>query len=242
MSVNILNNFRQTFNNFVERNGFDAHPGLDGFWLTSETLDRIQELMPTVNEMEMRKTVTESGIARFARPVHINGYEAWGTSWYNPERGQKAHLLINRREGTFTTQADAFRVEDDSIVSFNGEPGVADAARFIAAMHKVLREEAERKRMPGSRGKKSAKKGKGNKVKGRGWFVSLSRPVPKPTPERSEPTGRHITCRYVVREHTRQQAYGPGRSLRRTITVPAHVRGPEDAPLKHRNYRVAVTA
>jgi hypothetical protein len=44
-------------------------------------------------------------------------------------------------------------------------------------------------------------------------------------------TGRHQTVRYPVKKHWRHQAHGPGRTQRKWIMVPAHWRGPEDAPL-----------
>ena len=46
-------------------------------------------------------------------------------------------------------------------------------------------------------------------------------------------TGRKVGVRFPVRPFTRMQAYGPGRSKRRLIVVPAHWRGPLDAPLYH---------
>lgn len=42
--------------------------------------------------------------------------------------------------------------------------------------------------------------------------------------------GREYVHRWVVRGHWRQQAHGPGRSLRRTTWVPPHVKGPDGAP------------
>jgi hypothetical protein len=47
------------------------------------------------------------------------------------------------------------------------------------------------------------------------------------------PTGETRTYRHrwVVRPHWRQQAHGPGRSLRRPVLIPPHVRGPKGAPL-----------
>ena len=41
---------------------------------------------------------------------------------------------------------------------------------------------------------------------------------------------REYRHRWVVRGHWRQQAHGPGRSLRRTTWVQPHVKGPEGAP------------
>ena len=45
--------------------------------------------------------------------------------------------------------------------------------------------------------------------------------------------GRHVSVRFMVRPHYRRQAWGPGRSLRKLVLVPAHWRGPEDAPVSH---------
>lgn len=43
--------------------------------------------------------------------------------------------------------------------------------------------------------------------------------------------GRRYRHRWVVSGHWRNQAYGPGRSLRRQTWVPSYVKGPEGAPL-----------
>jgi hypothetical protein len=59
-------------------------------------------------------------------------------------------------------------------------------------------------------------------------IVTLRRPH-RPT-GRTNKTGRHVSHRFPVRAHHRNQAYGPGRELRKRILVPAHVRGPEDGP------------
>lgn len=44
-------------------------------------------------------------------------------------------------------------------------------------------------------------------------------------------TGHHLTKRFIVRGHWRNQACGPGHKLRRPMWINAHVKGPEDAPL-----------
>lgn len=46
-----------------------------------------------------------------------------------------------------------------------------------------------------------------------------------------EKTERNYTHRWIVDPHWRQQPYGPNRSLRRPQLIPAHVKGPKDAPL-----------
>lgn len=55
------------------------------------------------------------------------------------------------------------------------------------------------------------------------------------TPQDQDPGdetgGRHFRHRWVVSGHWRNQAYGPERALRRQTWVPAHIKGPEGAPL-----------
>jgi len=46
-----------------------------------------------------------------------------------------------------------------------------------------------------------------------------------------EAGSRHYRFRWVVSGHWRNQAYGPGQSLRRQTWVPSYVKGPEGAPL-----------
>ncbi|MEW1565756.1 hypothetical protein AB0454_22555 [Streptomyces sp. NPDC093509] len=54
------------------------------------------------------------------------------------------------------------------------------------------------------------------------------------TPQDQDPdggSGRHYRHRWVVSGHWRNQAHGPGQSLRRQTWVPSHVKGPAGAPL-----------
>lgn len=65
-------------------------------------------------------------------------------------------------------------------------------------------------------------------------FVYLNRK----TGRRNQPgsTGtRTYSHQWIVRPHWRQQPYGPGRSLRRATYIDAHVKGPEDKPLRVRD-------
>jgi hypothetical protein len=48
----------------------------------------------------------------------------------------------------------------------------------------------------------------------------------------AEATHVHWSVRWPVRPHWRNQACGPGRSLRRPVLVPGHIKGPAGAPLK----------
>lgn len=49
--------------------------------------------------------------------------------------------------------------------------------------------------------------------------------------EGTDVAGRRYRHRWVVSGHWRNQAHGPGRSLRRQTWVPAYVKGPDGAPL-----------
>jgi hypothetical protein len=49
------------------------------------------------------------------------------------------------------------------------------------------------------------------------------------------PGSREYTCQWIVRSHWRQQAYGPGRSLRKAVLIDQHIRGPEGMPLRVRD-------
>ena len=51
--------------------------------------------------------------------------------------------------------------------------------------------------------------------------------------DKTEGTGRHVSVRFMVKPFYRRQPYGPNRSLRRIVLIPAHWRGPEGAPVKH---------
>ncbi|MFF0597904.1 hypothetical protein [Streptomyces antibioticus] len=54
------------------------------------------------------------------------------------------------------------------------------------------------------------------------------------TPQDRDPdagNGRHYRHRWIVSGHWRNQAHGPGQSLRRQTWVPSYVKGPEGAPL-----------
>lgn len=55
----------------------------------------------------------------------------------------------------------------------------------------------------------------------------------RPANEHDEPEERRkISVRFMVRGHWKRQAYGAGRSLRRTIYVAPFMKGPDNAPLK----------
>jgi hypothetical protein len=49
--------------------------------------------------------------------------------------------------------------------------------------------------------------------------------------EGADISGRRYRHRWVVSGHWRDQAYGPDRALRRQTWIPAHVKGPDGAPM-----------
>ena len=49
-------------------------------------------------------------------------------------------------------------------------------------------------------------------------------------PTQNPGSGQPLKWRSTVKEHYRNQAWGPGRQLRRRILIEEHARGPEDAP------------
>lgn len=57
------------------------------------------------------------------------------------------------------------------------------------------------------------------------------RPHDDQEPEDSDKPPVEWSHRWIVNAHPRLQPYGPGRTLRRLIMVPPHVKGPEDKPL-----------
>ena len=63
--------------------------------------------------------------------------------------------------------------------------------------------------------------------------VSIHRRASEAEPP-TEPSGRKLSVRFDVDPFERNQAYGPGRSLRKVITVKKHQRGPKDAPVRNR--------
>jgi hypothetical protein len=65
--------------------------------------------------------------------------------------------------------------------------------------------------------------------------VRPSSPDSQPTTSRDERTRTGKAKpdhRYWVSGHERNQAYGPGRSLRKKITIDPFLKGPEDLPIK----------
>jgi hypothetical protein len=70
---------------------------------------------------------------------------------------------------------------------------------------------------------------KGTAVPASVKVVYLRRPKMARKPGEPE-VEHHYSHRFAVRAHPRMQAYGPRHSLRRLIMVPAHIKGPDDAP------------
>lgn len=60
-------------------------------------------------------------------------------------------------------------------------------------------------------------------------LILREHPAPPATDGHGE--AREYACRWIVRGHWRNQAYGPGHSLRRRQWIPPYVAGPADKPL-----------
>lgn len=83
-----------------------------------------------------------------------------------------------------------------------------------------------------TRSKKAAKKRRQRPVDSPVTVLHLRRPRVDTGDVDTDGSGRRITVRHKVRPHWRQQAYGPGRTLRRPILIAPHWRGPEDGPVR----------
>lgn len=65
-------------------------------------------------------------------------------------------------------------------------------------------------------------------------LVYLNRKPSRRKPAAAAAAGRTYSHQWIVREHWRQQPYGPGRSQRRATFIEQHVAGPADKPLRVR--------
>lgn len=122
-------------------------------------------------------------------------------------------------------------------------PGITDAQhesfsedrRLIYTLWHLMREEQIVETSEVTRSKK-ARQRRSSKPKDRPVTVLHLRRARsdevRPDGEHDDETGRRIGVRHLVRAHWRQQACGPGRSLRRPILIAPHWRGPEDGPVR----------
>ncbi|HVL83354.1 MAG TPA: hypothetical protein VM367_03540 [Pseudonocardia sp.] len=65
-------------------------------------------------------------------------------------------------------------------------------------------------------------------------LIDLRRAATAPAEPSGDHPGRVYRHRWLVRGHWRQQAVGPGRTQRRPVYVPPHLKGPDGAPLLER--------
>lgn len=76
--------------------------------------------------------------------------------------------------------------------------------------------------------KRSARRGVGSDIR----VVDLVRRHRAAGEREESDSGRSVSVRFFVKGHWRNQAWGPGRQLRRPTWINPHIRGPEDAPIK----------
>lgn len=233
----------------------NTHPS---YWLSAESMHLIEKKAETQTDFAYGNLVEMTGTAMFSEPIaplDADGTEIWGVVWARAltSHGWAVLHIPLTREVNGTDDMVLVIIGDDPLdgtgVTAVNRATDSDRARHllrhVAAMHELMVDEARAEVAPMRSRHKNRKTSKRNRAKPKApatYMVNLrgtelaGKSVESREP--SEPTGRHIEVRYEVREHTRNQAYGPRRSLRRLITVPAHVRGPEDAPFSHKNYRV----
>lgn len=103
--------------------------------------------------------------------------------------------------------------------------------RLIYTLWRLMGEEQIVERSEVHRSKKAARKQRAGRRDQPVTVIHLRRPRVEGESESGE-SERHLSVRFMVRPHWRQQAYGPGRTLRRPVLIPPHWKGPEDAPVQ----------
>lgn len=218
------------------------------YWVDEKVVGRSYEDGPYVQRPSIRpnRRPSQKGVAMFDSPIidGPDGWEIWGLGW-KPADGGTSYAPVLRYNLKVWAGPELCVKGDDwvDIASLGLDRQGADFVRMVSALHEYMADISLTKTTTSTRPPALAKRKTGKrKLSPTSFIVNLRgtavRNLPVAPRIKAEPTGRRIGVRYEVREHTRNQAYGPGRSLRRLITVPAHVRGPEEAPFSHKNYRV----
>ncbi len=104
--------------------------------------------------------------------------------------------------------------------------------RLLYTLWRLMAEEQVVEQSEVSRSKKARRRGSSRMRDATVRVLHLRRPRVDGPSVASEGEGRSITVRHLVRAHWRQQAYGPGWSLRRPLLIAPHWRGPEDGPVR----------
>jgi hypothetical protein len=106
--------------------------------------------------------------------------------------------------------------------------------RLIAALWSLIQQKrvVERTTVTADRAARRRLDRAGDRTSREVEVIHLRRPEYRPRNDDGT-TERRYHVRWAVRPHWRNQAWGPGRKLRRLILVPPHMKGDPDAPLKH---------
>lgn len=227
----------------------------NGYWASESFIERVEQHAAKFTEITTANVFKGHGIVMLERPIPhavVTSDPVWGFVWTTRKFDADTAVVLRavcKSEAGFLYIAGTYSFLVDDTGHRIAQMGMSDIAQafvqFTVAMHSLMRDEAtaELKKQPlrGGRAKPKRNK-KGQQQKPTTYLINLRGSAlpaePHDKTEASEPTGRHVNVRYEVREHTRNQPYGPGRSLRRLIQVAAHVRGPEGAPFQTKNYRV----
>jgi len=107
--------------------------------------------------------------------------------------------------------------------------------QLVAALFTCLAEEGITSRMVDRPSRELRRRSQRQGITGASDVVVINlrkpRPVPHPDFVPAEPGTAKYSHRWLVREHMRWQPCGPGREQRRLTLIPAHIKGPADAPL-----------
>lgn len=150
-------------------------------------------------------------------------------------------VVLGRSDWLFGRRLDAHSFDDDPIPDVNIASVIEDRKVFsticslVSNPRIVSNEPARQPRQARRRQEREAQKAGVDPDKVRVHTLH----VKGEEGERTESEGaREYRHRWIVKPHWRQQAYGPGRKLRRPVLIPPHVKGPEGAPLLDPKNRV----
>jgi hypothetical protein len=152
--------------------------------------------------------------------------------------GHEMWLSVGRSDWPLHTTITSRSMSEAILPDFAHETIVKDR-RFVAALWAAMGQQAVTERTqvyPPRQALRRLQRAQGGRSVPPVTCVHLrgGATVDDERPVTHEGTGRHVSVRFLVRSHFRNQAYGPNRSLRRLTLVPAHIRGPAGAPfVKH---------
>ncbi len=219
-----------------------------------DVLDDAWQSVPPDAHLRPEFMFSDSGLVFFGRPFTFENRPddspfrepAAGTMWHRVDDGMLFSFIRHDEEGwshmfgtlwTIGTPVDHPQTPG-SIADAERQLMQQDDRRFFLALHLLLTQGGvlETADVPLDRATRRRETREG-------------RPEPKvrviylrgSDSHGSFNTGRHLSKRFVVRGHWRNQAYGPRQSLRRPTWIAPHVKGPDGAPLDKRPTVYALT-